>query len=251
MSEQRERFWDPEESRRRRETVVQVGEGEEETEEPVGVVMAHSELERQRLGEEEEGQKTTTVKTVAAKSTAIGERGRGSTTTEGRQMLTIYEYSCPKGHRVESYHPVSRIADLEKICQKCNPESFKRRRVSRGTYKNEFAFEFVVAPEHEVVYDDYGSAMPVDETKKRTRIRELVQVRKKWFALGKTIVVKTTIDATDQEFANMCILSTYLVKHNRRVGWSDTSKNPIPARNEDGTPYTPSFEYHPDPGDDE
>ena len=239
MSEQRERFWDPEESRRRREIAVPIG-GEAEGDEPIDVVM-----ERQRMGDEEGSAATGAAK----KSPSLGELDRGRTVT-GRQMLTIYEYSCQKGHRVESYHPVSKLADLEKICQKCNPESFKRRRVSKGTYKNEFAFEFVVAPEHEIVYDDYGSAMPVDETKKRTRVRELVQVRKKWLAFGKTILVKTTIDATDPEFANMCILSTYLVKHNRRVGWSDTTKNPIPARNEDGTPYTPSFEYHPDPGDD-
>ena len=156
-------------------------------------------------------------------------------------VVNCYSRLCSKGHEVRSYHP---IENPDKLCSKCNDPSKRTKRV-RGTLRDEFAFEFVVAKKEDITWDDFGRMVQIGPPKQRAIIRSLVAVKRKWRLLG-PYLVSTVIDPEDREFKDKVVLCTYLLRHGRRVAWSDTRDDPIELTGGDeGGFYAPSFEYHP------
>jgi DNA-directed RNA polymerase subunit RPC12/RpoP len=163
------------------------------------------------------------------------------------EMLAILTYVCSRCHRkITTYHEVTSAEQLQKMCPQCNSVGYSLERQIRGTYRNEFAVEFVLVPHGAVEYDDTGDVrLPFDRRQERAIFRSLVKVRKKYPLFGKTLIIQTKLDPGDRELQGMDVIIVYLLRHEQRIAWTDLRKNPTPALDGNHSPFNTSFEYHP------
>jgi len=230
----RPHFWQPDKFVRTVTTTALIQQGEEEVEEG----------DDSRPGQLQ----PTAVRAGTETPAVVTPISQVDTTPPLTEMQAVLTYRCPHClTNVETYHEVTTEQQLRDMCPGCNSRGFSLERRIRGTYKNEFAVEFVLVPHGAVELDDYGQApRPFDRNQERSAIRSLVKVRRKYPLLGKTLVIQTRLDPGDREIDKMDVILVYLLRHEQRVAWADLRRNPTPALDENKSPFNASFEYHPE-----
>lgn len=212
-------------------------------------VPAHRENREGRTGvilAEKQDQEATFP--IVQKDVAIEEESPLPPISMPAEMVAQYTHVCPRGHgNVLSYHPVSTMDEVEKICPTCNAKGFKTRRLVKMTFKSEFDIEFVLvrnpASTASLEARDGRVRLPVSPREERAVVREPVQVRRKVPVFGSTLIVKTMLDGADLEVKDMFIVRYYLRRHGMRVAWHDQSDDPVQMW--DASPFEAEFEYHP------